>query len=289
MACALRTPLVAFVLLVFIIAPLLCLALGLCFGAILAAAEGWPVGGSHGGFWYVTTNIAGTPPVGSESPTSTMGITVDIIVSTISLVFASTIIALSGMLAFVGNLPDKLNQFEKHFSRYDLSVLKRSVDLSRNENMTKNDFSLAMLLRLGKIKAKDLERIEEVFFKLDADHSGYLDRADVDDLILKTEKRKEAEAEAEAASPSRPGRGGRVDRDIFEMEDGSGGSTPSANDGNGAAANGNGEGVGGVKNDAEAEGVESTGNPLQLWQTDAAAAGAGGRQDSKDGAAMDDT
>jgi hypothetical protein len=180
-----------------------------------------------------------------------------------------------------------LNQFEKHFSRYDLSVLKRSVDLSRNENMTKNDFSLAMLLRLGKIKAKDLERIEEVFFKLDADHSGYLDRADVDDLILKTEKRKEAEAEAEAASPSRPGRGGRVDRDIFEMEDGSGGSTPSANDGNGAAANGNGEGVGGVKNDAEAEGVESTGNPLQLWQTDVA--GAGGRQDSKDGAAMDDT
>ena len=108
MACALRTPLVAFVLLVFIIAPLLCLALGLCFGAILAAAEGWPVGGSHGGFWYVTTNIAGTPPVGSESPTSTMGITVDIIVSTISLVFASTIIALSGMLAFVGNLPGKL-------------------------------------------------------------------------------------------------------------------------------------------------------------------------------------
>ena len=37
-----------------------------------------------------------------------MDITVDIIVSTISLVFASTIVGVSGMLAFVGNLPDKL-------------------------------------------------------------------------------------------------------------------------------------------------------------------------------------
>jgi len=108
MAFTCRTPLVAFMLLNFILAPLACFGLGLCFGAILAAAEGWPVAGASGGFWYVTTNIAGTPPVGSESPTSTMGITVDIIVSTISLVFASTIVALSGMLAFVGNLPDKL-------------------------------------------------------------------------------------------------------------------------------------------------------------------------------------
>ena len=82
-----------------------------------------------------------------------------------------------------------LNQFEEHFSRYDLSVLKRSVDLGRNDPMTKNDFTLAMLLRLGKIKPSDMESIEEVFFKLDADHSGVLDRADVDDLILVAERR----------------------------------------------------------------------------------------------------
>lgn len=80
-----------------------------------------------------------------------------------------------------------LHQFEDRFSRYDLSVLKRSVDLTRNDPMTKNDFSLAMLLRLGKIKVSDLQTIEEVFFKLDSDHSGVLDGADVDDLILKTE------------------------------------------------------------------------------------------------------
>lgn len=108
MACTCKTPLVAFMLLNFIIAPLLCFGLGLGLGAILAAAEDWPVLGVNGGFWYVTANIAGTPALSDISPISNMGITVDIIVSTISLVFASTVIALSGMLAFVGNLPDRL-------------------------------------------------------------------------------------------------------------------------------------------------------------------------------------
>ena len=66
MACA--TPFVGFVLLTFVLAPLLSFGLGLCFGAILATAEGWPVFGADGGFWYVTANIAGTPPLGSLKP-----------------------------------------------------------------------------------------------------------------------------------------------------------------------------------------------------------------------------
>ena len=108
MTCSCKSPLVAFVLLAFVLAPLFSFALGLGFGAILAAAEGWPVFGTNGGFWYVTANLAGTPPLSSLSPATDMGVVVDIIVSTISLVFASTIVALSGMLAFVGNLPDRL-------------------------------------------------------------------------------------------------------------------------------------------------------------------------------------
>jgi hypothetical protein len=52
MACTCKTPLVAFVVLAFVLAPLLSFALGLGFGAILAAAEGWPVFGVNGGFWY---------------------------------------------------------------------------------------------------------------------------------------------------------------------------------------------------------------------------------------------
>lgn len=85
-----------------------------------------------------------------------------------------------------------LNQFEKHFSRYDLGVLKRSVDLECKDDMTKNDFILAMLLRLGKINTSDMARIEEVFFKLDADKSGVLDQADLNEMILSGSKRKNA-------------------------------------------------------------------------------------------------
>eukprot|EP01046_Picozoa_sp_COSAG06_P048722 COSAG06_NODE_7341_length_2539_cov_8.811885_2_plen_117_part_01 len=62
-----------------------------------------------GGFWYVLTNIAGTPPLGSQAITEgRMGIIVDMVVSTVCLVFASTVIGCSGMLAFVGELPDRL-------------------------------------------------------------------------------------------------------------------------------------------------------------------------------------
>ena len=96
-----------------------------------------------------------------------------------------------------------LNQFEKHFSRYDLGVLKRSVDLECKDDMTKNDFILAMLLRLGKIKPSDMERIEEVFFKLDADKSGVLDRADLDEMVVKSAKTKNAR-----------------ELDVFDMESG---------------------------------------------------------------------
>ena len=56
MAFTCRTPLVAFMLLNFILAPLACFGLGLCFGAILAAAEGWPVAGASGEVMPASSN-----------------------------------------------------------------------------------------------------------------------------------------------------------------------------------------------------------------------------------------
>ena len=100
-----RSPLVAFLLLSFVVAPALCFLLGLCFGSILAAVEEWTLGQ---GFWYVVNNMAGTPPLGNATATSTVGVTVDVAVSTVSLVFASTVVGVSGMLAWVGDLPDRL-------------------------------------------------------------------------------------------------------------------------------------------------------------------------------------
>ena len=62
---------------------------------------------------------------------------------------------------------------------YDLNALQRSVDLQEGQPISKNDFSLAVLLRLGRIDQDDLERIESIFFTLDQDHSGALTAADL--------------------------------------------------------------------------------------------------------------
>eukprot|EP01043_Picozoa_sp_COSAG02_P030361 COSAG02_NODE_1934_length_10318_cov_74.374009_2_plen_249_part_00 len=62
-----------------------------------------------------------------------------------------------------------LSQFLRRLTTYDLNALQRSVDLKEGDPITKNDFCLAVLLRLGSVKAEDLERIEAIFFALDKD------------------------------------------------------------------------------------------------------------------------
>lgn len=136
-----------------------------------------------------------------------------------------------------------LNQFLQHFTRYDLGVLKRSVDLQKTDDLSKNDFTLAMLLRLGKIKAKDLEKIEEVFFQLDVDKSGVLDQDDVDALFRR---------QKEYGSPTN----GDRDRDAFEADDDSD-SKPNGNGGEQVDSTGN-----PTTNGGEQEQVDSTENPL---------------------------
>lgn len=101
--------LISFLLLNFLIAPLLALLIAIVFGSVLAYAEEWPVWGTDGGFYYVLTNVAAVQPVGSQAFTEgKMGVVVDVLVSTVCLVFASTVIGCSGMLTFVSNLPEKL-------------------------------------------------------------------------------------------------------------------------------------------------------------------------------------
>jgi hypothetical protein len=81
-----------------------------------------------------------------------------------------------------------LKQFGTQLTEDDFMDLKRSVDLDFKDDMSKNDFSLAMLLRLGKITLHDLAPIEEEFFHLDIDRSGKLTKADLADLTEKAQK-----------------------------------------------------------------------------------------------------
>ena len=79
MGCTCKSPIVAFLLLTFVVSPLICWTIALMFGSILAAVEGWWI---QDGMWYVVCNIAGAPPVSPNSPLTAAGIAVDVIVST---------------------------------------------------------------------------------------------------------------------------------------------------------------------------------------------------------------
>ena len=60
-----------------------------------------------------------------------------------------------------------------------LGCAQRSVNVDHKIPMTRNDFRLAMLLRLARIEPSDLGSIDSVFSELDEDGSGTLDPNDV--------------------------------------------------------------------------------------------------------------
>lgn len=76
-----------------------------------------------------------------------------------------------------------LDQFGDELSAPDFADLKASVNIAGEEPIRKNDFTLAMLLRLGRIGKYDITRIEQIFARLDKDNTGVLDKDDVLDLL----------------------------------------------------------------------------------------------------------
>jgi len=90
----------------FVVAPAICLFLSLVLGWILSAVEDWEF---SEGFWYVSAKMAGMRnPFVAKSPKSTHGVIWDLFISVLGIVFSSTVVGMAGMLAFVSNLPEKL-------------------------------------------------------------------------------------------------------------------------------------------------------------------------------------
>ena len=77
-----------------------------------------------------------------------------------------------------------LDQFGDELSAPDFVDLKVAVNLGPNDSIRKNDFTLAMLLRLGRIGKYDITRIEQIFERLDKDKNGELSQADLQDLLM---------------------------------------------------------------------------------------------------------
>ena len=82
-----------------------------------------------------------------------------------------------------------LNQFGDELEAADLTDLMKAVNVSSDVGMSKNDFVLAMAMRLGKVQKYDKSRIQAVFESLDKDRNGQLDNADLVDLLAKQKQR----------------------------------------------------------------------------------------------------
>ena len=62
---------------------------------------------------------------------------------------------------------------------FDFEELQRATQVKYGAPMSRNDFRLAMLLRLGRVEHDDMKMIDQVFTTLDADGSGFIDQSDV--------------------------------------------------------------------------------------------------------------
>ena len=75
-----------FVVMSFVVAPIICLLLSLVFGWVLATVEGWSF---SDGFWYVSSNMAGMPiPFVVKAPESMHGLIWDMALSLLAMVLA---------------------------------------------------------------------------------------------------------------------------------------------------------------------------------------------------------
>lgn len=136
---------------------------------------------------YLTVVTASTVGFGDVYPRSWFGRMFSMFFLPLSiLVMSKAILDIAGIPVAYRRLRVEervLNQFGEELEAADLTDLMKSVDASSTDGMTKNDFILAMAMRLGKVKKYDLARTQRVFEHLDKDRNGYLDQRDILDLV----------------------------------------------------------------------------------------------------------
>lgn len=136
---------------------------------------------------YFTTVTASTVGYGDVTPQSFIGKLFAIVYIPIAVALMSkTIMSIALIPMEYRHLKLEayvLDQFGDELSAPDFADLKSSVNVGPDESIRKNDFTLAMLLRLGRIGKYDITRIEQIFARLDKDKTGVLDKKDVKDLL----------------------------------------------------------------------------------------------------------
>eukprot|EP01047_Picozoa_sp_COSAG01_P019575 COSAG01_NODE_1091_length_11743_cov_52.449244_9_plen_769_part_00 len=150
---------------------------------------------------YFTTVAASTVGYGDIAPKSTMGKWFSVLYIPVAVaVMSKTIMSLALIPMDYRRLKLEefvLDQFGEQLSAPDFTDLKKSVNLGMDESIRKNDFTLAMLLRLGRVGPYDIARIEQTFGKLDRDNNGQLEKADLQNLLgIQSSRLERAKTEA---------------------------------------------------------------------------------------------
>lgn len=144
---------------------------------------------------YFTTVTASTVGYGDVTPQSWMGKLFAIVYIPIAVALMSkTVMSIALIPMEYRRLKLEayvLDQFGDQLTSADFVDLKSSVNIGPEEPIRKNDFTLAMLLRLGRVGKYDITRIEQIFARLDKDKTGVLDKRDVQNLLALHQKRME--------------------------------------------------------------------------------------------------
>jgi hypothetical protein len=136
---------------------------------------------------YLTVVTASTVGYGDLSPRSYLGKWFSLLYIPMAVgLMSKTIMSIALIPSDFRNLKLEsfvLDQFGDELSAPDFADLKASVNLGPDNAIRKNDFTLAMLIRLGRVGKYDITRIEQIFDRLDKDKNGKLETEDLQDLL----------------------------------------------------------------------------------------------------------
>lgn len=79
----------------------------------------------------------------------------------------------------LGQFGQQMNLDDNDLTAFDFEELQRATQVKYGQPLSRNDFRLAMLLRLGRVENDDMKMIDKVFDDLDPDSSGYVQQEEV--------------------------------------------------------------------------------------------------------------